>query len=369
MTNPTGQTFVSLQVLRGLAAWMLVYFHYIQVAHNHKTGWFLSQWISRYGEVGVDIFFVLSGFVMAATHARYRGRGVQYAINRVVRIVPNYWFYTLLLVLSIQFFPDGYITSYTWSTLTDSLLFIPNLNPWGHGFYPTLYPGWTLVYEMFFYLLLATCLLVNSRYSLTVCALVLALIPITPLKELVFLGRGTEHLWDFLAGIVVFQVYTRIDRPTPRTLAWLVLVAAWVACAVLRGDDLLSRLLFSAVLVFGGVLAEPLLRGQGRITGFLRRQGDISYSVYLAHVVVIGWFVHLFGHDLPLAAEIAVIFAMTVVNHWLARLTYEVIESGGLPQILKRLLNVLAMPVTTVQDHFNRRIGRPAPAVSSPAGS
>ena len=111
----------TLQVLRGVAAWMVVFHHYMEILHDFKFSGFLGQFFVSQGAFGVDLFFVLSGFVMCYTMAKHNYGAYAFIANRVVRIVPVYWFYTLLLILLASVFTSGF-------TFVKTRLFINRLD-------------------------------------------------------------------------------------------------------------------------------------------------------------------------------------------------------------------------------------------------
>ena len=354
-------TYISLQILRGIAAWLVVVFHYNQVFFNHRVSSSIGKWVSLHGETGVDIFFVLSGFVMAATATKYSGKGIEYAINRIVRITPNYWFYTGLLILSIYLFPNSYITKWTWSTLFDSLFFIPNLNPWGHGFFPTLYPGWTLTYEMFFYGLLSFCLLLKSRYSLLVCGLILALIPITPLKDLIFLGRGHLQLWEFLAGMLLYALHTRASHRQLMILLGLLIGLGMIFFTQTQDVTFEFKMWVSVLIVHIMLICEPLFQRDNVVIKLFKNMGDYSYSAYLAHVSVIGWFFFLFGNELNPLPQFLVLTGICVATYWVSWVTYKTIETGWLPFVLKKLLVIIFCPIIWAVNKLNLMFSKFSP--------
>ncbi len=361
--------YKSLQILRGLAAWLVVYFHFNQSIHNHRVQNFFAELISNYGDIGVDIFFVLSGFVMAASAPKYAGKGIQYAINRLVRIVPNYWFYICLLVVSIKLLPEyTYLTNWNHNSLIDSFLLIPNRNPSGSGYFPTLYVGWTLIYEMFFYMTLAACLLIKNRYSLLICALLLFLIPITPLKEWVFLGRGHLLLWEFLAGIIVYHIHIRRpEMPFQIALVFGAFIGV-VWYGLNYGDNFYTRAWVTTLLVYTVVCTEFLYQKDNWLIRFLLRLGDYSYSTYLAHISILGWFLIAFGHRFNAFEEFLMIIGVFVVIYSVSWLTYKTIETGIFPRLLKALLTFIFHPLILLVEQINSRLfskNQPIPVENS----
>lgn len=151
--------YASLQILRAVAAWMVVYNHYMYMFFNFQSETVFGYFFSPYGSFGVDIFFVLSGFVMYNSTRNTKITGRSFFAQRVFRIVPAYWLYTLLMVVFLKLLPTDFsYTSYNARSLLLSILFYPNHNPSGMGEFPLNTVGWTLNFEMIFYLFLAVSL-------------------------------------------------------------------------------------------------------------------------------------------------------------------------------------------------------------------
>jgi exopolysaccharide production protein ExoZ len=135
------EIFRSIQYLRAFAALSVLLFHITQRGSHGVT----------VGAAGVDVFFVISGFIMATiTNARVI-TPFEFLRDRLVRIAPAYWIVTLFLVLLAAAVPLSFPTFTAPAYhLLFSLAFIPHTDPLG-GSFPVLVPSWTLNYEMFFY--------------------------------------------------------------------------------------------------------------------------------------------------------------------------------------------------------------------------
>jgi peptidoglycan/LPS O-acetylase OafA/YrhL len=137
----------NVQALRGLAALLVVFVHLDNLL--------LAIGLSTFGGAGVDIFFVISGFIMVYTTADRHVTPWSFMADRIARIVPIYWLITLAVFCIALVSPMLLqATRADWNELVKSLFFIPFTKADG-VVAPMFYVGWTLNYEMFFYLLFA----------------------------------------------------------------------------------------------------------------------------------------------------------------------------------------------------------------------
>jgi len=155
---------LSIQYLRALAALSVVAFH-------------ACQWMRipfDIGSAGVDVFFVISGFIMWRTTSESGVKPMEFLRKRAIRIVPLYWMVTLALLASALAFPDSFrdVQPTPWHVFA-SLAFVQHLNPIGLPF-PLLPIGWTLNYEVVFYLMFAGALLVPKAHRAMALTLALA---------------------------------------------------------------------------------------------------------------------------------------------------------------------------------------------------
>lgn len=170
------KTVYSLQVLRGIAAFMVVLAH----TYAHLDTRHIIQGIPGLADAGihgVDIFFVISGFVMvyiSGDNFGKPGASRDFLIRRIIRVVPLYWFYTAAISVLLIFFPGDFSSgqSFDLSHLLASLSFIPVENSVGKIF-PIHAVGWTLNYEMYFYLIFAFLLLFKKEWFLPLLSIIL----------------------------------------------------------------------------------------------------------------------------------------------------------------------------------------------------
>ncbi|PTQ73862.1 acyltransferase [Pseudomonas sp. GV071] len=314
---------ISLQALRALAAWLVVGHHIMQVFFDFKAESPLGQFFIDKGAVGVDIFFIISGFVIyLSTQGKDIAAG-RFLLNRVLRIVPAYWLFSLLAALLIVYAqPVMPGQSFELQHFLLSLLFIPADNPAGYGLYPTLAVGWTLNYEMFFYLLFALGFSVPERYRLWLIAGALFLVGTVATREdWVSDFYRNSIVYEFLFGIMLGMAYQRGWIKPGR---WLpVLVIALSLLTIYHLDSAMRVLQWgvpSLLIVASCISLEDQFRGN-RV---LKSLGDCSYSVYLVHVLVLslGWYLTQ-RYDLNIYWMIGACIPAIVLASWGS---YELIE-------------------------------------------
>ena len=153
----------SIQILRAAAAMAVVLFH-LGDSLARNFGLFPSNPFPA-GSDGVDVFFVISGFIMCYTTAGVDQRSpADFAMKRAARIIPIYYLMTLVLFAVGLVMPSLLASgSATFEQLAKSLLFIPYERANG-AVAPVLFLGWTLNYEMFFYAIFTIALIVAPRF-------------------------------------------------------------------------------------------------------------------------------------------------------------------------------------------------------------
>ncbi len=302
--------FYSIQSLRALAALAVVLFHISMVC----GGWWYKGWM------GVDIFFVISGFIMGTVGTHDRPK--VFLLKRAIRLVPLYWAMTLgMCVLSLV--PGLFAQfSFTGVTLFKSLFFIPHFNPEGK-IWPLLVAGWSLNYEMLFYVLFAVGLY-YKRPIVIASGLLGALMlmgPWVPYEHPIEWAWTDPMLTEFVAGLWLSQA--RMVRG--RGLGLGLIVCSVVLYSITMGhvvswgwmlgtqDDSKVRVLYAGLpgllLVSGAVALERA--GQWRRMVFAEAIGDASYSLYLLHGLVIAAIHKIFY--LPAGMETVLILAVSVV--------------------------------------------------------
>lgn len=301
------RVWLSIQHLRGFAA--------LSVALFHACQW--SQINFATGQAGVDVFFVISGFVMWTATSGETVRPLDFLKRRVIRVAPLYWVITLALAAGVLLFPARFPDlAVTPGHVLLSMAFVQHMNPAGQPF-PLLAPGWTLNYEAVFYLAFATLLWLppaRRMFALTVALMVLAFAGFAwpPAYQMLL----NPLFLEFLAGVWIGRM-AQLQLLPDRSLGWLLLgggIGLFVLIQLMNMDwDLWRPMVWgapAAMLVAGAVSIEA--DGGWKPVPGLRRLGDASYSIYLVHTLTIGALAMTIGAwnppvFIPLAMIVAVV--------------------------------------------------------------
>jgi peptidoglycan/LPS O-acetylase OafA/YrhL len=301
----------AIQILRAVAALMVVLSHAqndaLFQATKTSTLFARCEWLPW--DSGVDLFFVISGFIMV--HASQRlfatpHAGIAFFSRRLVRIVPLYWMITAIgLVILAYAVWEGKRQFPSISEITASLGFVPFARPEDGQPRPIVALGWTLNYEMFFYVVFALFIrfervaaVVAVGTALALAATIGAIARPTattlaywsdPIVLEFVLGMFTALIWEsgfrlkrsfvvalFVIGLAVLALdidsMTHVGPVAPDPNGFGRLIGAGVPMTII----------FAAV-----VLAEPRFSTRSRLASFFALVGDASYALYLFHPLVI----------------------------------------------------------------------------------
>jgi len=292
-------TLTSIQALRGIAAIAVAFLHFagLQVEESIWTG---LNW-QQYGWMGVDMFFIISGFIMVWVTANI-GSGPKIAGRfltlRIIRIYPL-WMVCMILVGIFFYLVNGVPASIyqiskegAWPYFFRSFFLIPQ------DLRPLIVVGWTLIHELFFYLIFSIILAVGLRAKIFIGVAIWAVVTalglflnwndLSPVLEVVF----SPLSYFFMAGIALAVLIMRQEKPAlaiPMLVLGLTLFAAlFFTDFKLRQNRVLYLVVPFSLIVYGVVAREKgTSRAMPKVLSWL---GDISYSVYLTHyLVILGW--------------------------------------------------------------------------------
>jgi hypothetical protein len=298
---PAAPIFHNIQALRGIAIILVVLLHLANAESLYGDGGRVLSAFSILGASGVDLFFVISGFVMATiTRDTFRKKGsvALFLYSRAARIYPSYWVYSLALLGAHLLFPlAGDPQRWREIDVARSLLLLPQAR------LPILVVGWTLVLELYYYGVVAVSLLLPERFFVgmmlawagvvTVANVAFSHTPI-PLGPAALVALYPQTL-EFISGCLLARLLQAGHRrwgAACLTLGAALLPALYAAYSVFRPGQFPSaweRLalfgLPSTLMVYGACGME--LAGARRLPRLLMLVGDRSYTLYLTHVPVI----------------------------------------------------------------------------------
>jgi peptidoglycan/LPS O-acetylase OafA/YrhL len=327
-----------IQALRGLAA--------LTVLIGHASS------VDLPGGFGVDLFFCISGFIMMfVTHGNADG----FAVKRIIRIVPLYWMATLAMYLGLTVATlKGWQyrgASVSIENLVKSFLFFPYSKD---SLLPILATGWSLNFEVLFYLIFAVSCAVSQKWRGVIASAIIAAVPFIPGLSRVY----SEVMYEFIYGILAYYVlwyvhdHVRLSRNTQIGLLFVSLSMLALLYAV---EWLGLHVRFPHCLI-EGVPALVLFLAYAMATAFTPpaaavKLGDMSYSVYLVHYpvalaslqcfVLLGWAEKLHTGGVqwhhPIAALLPTLMTLAVTLA-ISTLSYQLIEVRLTKWLRKKVL-------------------------------
>ena len=311
-------TIHSIQHLRGVAAIGVAYFH--TKVYLAEFEWPFGR---QFGYGGVDLFFVISGLIMMVTTFNGRETPGSFYLKRILRVVPLYWAATLASVLLFVIAPSMFLKqNVSFQHVFLSMIFVPHASPGEAGAAPFLKIGWTLNFEMFFYLVFGLTLwLRDARHRLAIIAVLFTTFVIVgaifePRNSA--LGYYTSpFVLEFVMGAGIgYLASTGILRKVAIGPAVLTAAAAATLSVTFggsQGDGFARTIIFgipAAVIVAAAIVCEQ--RGWRLRSSLWERLGDASYSIYLAHPFVLTG-IRIAAKSLPISPQQPVVGVITVV--------------------------------------------------------
>jgi peptidoglycan/LPS O-acetylase OafA/YrhL len=284
----------SIQVLRAYAAIAVMIGHTLFEAdatfglrRTHMMPW----------TAGVHIFFVISGFILTYTNAEAFGSAASakmFVKRRVQRIVPLYWLFTTLVLLTLLVGAELRSTVLDWPNAVASYLFWPEARPGGQVV-PLLSVGWTLNYEILFYALFAVSLLFarqSALLGLTGLFVSAAIIhPLVP-DSMVQLKFWTDPIvLEFIGGVWLGIAFARVGKRHASVVLWAIMTALGFGLLLAVGvfaDRLPSLPSWVAygvpsVIIVGSAAFLFPAQLEARVPRLLILLGNSSFALYLSH--------------------------------------------------------------------------------------
>lgn len=329
------QTIVSVQALRAIAAIAVALTHLSQVGLMVQGR--ANDPIPLYHlAMGVDLFFVISGFIMVYSSEQLfaaPGGTATFSVRRLARILLPYWIVTLVAIPAMTL-------PWDWSTLVASALFIPYYNA-GGNIAPLYGVGWTLNFEMFFYALFAVAVCWPRKIAvpalcLTLCGLVIVGRLLRP-HSAPLVAWTDPIMLEFAFGMILALAYRhRVELPNWVRLGLLATAAAavWFVTPGMppTGYRVLMWGIPAAMILAGAVLGKQET-DTGPIAGLAKLLGDASYMIYLIHpiagavIITQWWFLQRFPVNAVLVTGLIATCALSVVIYlYLERPTTQLLQ-------------------------------------------
>lgn len=365
MTPPTSDKMDVIQVLRGVAALMVVAFHGVGYQMSVKEPG-VTQLISSVGASGVDLFFMISGFIMVYATRNLQG-GLydtgEFLIKRMARIWPVYVVATLIYVPGMWLMGRylGHIDIMTApAKIVRSLLMIPtnfgSRGPYFGG--SALHVGWTINYEAYFYLLFGLSLLFKRFRWIALSAIAAALLIALPATKSTpsldaYVAYGFDSplnfltcpmLWEFFTGALIGKIYlSRFCLDTLSATLLSLFATAFVVWFLVTGVS--NEMGYTGWAAPYALLLFALTIGSKSTNIKWPRSlvwvGNVSFSLYLVHPFVIHPIYQLLWERvLPGAImnNVWFMFMLLVLSLALAAVSYRYLEAGLSEWLRVRLL-------------------------------
>ena len=274
----------SIQYMRAIAAFLVVLTHVATKGAKYSSdplAWF------NIGGAGVDLFFIISGYIMCHTVEHKEPNFPGFIKARVHRIIPLYWTLTTFALVVFLLFPDMINSSGGNTNIITSYLLFPTESKF------LVQAGWTLTYEFFFYFLFSSCFFVKKSYKFFIPVLIIAAM-VSISFELKPANYQAAYLSDpilleFVFGILAFYFARKFK--IKNVYGWLLVGLSIVAMVIVNNPSFsdVSRVIRFGLPVWlfftGMMILEPWFQKHSSKPGFkvLKEMGNSSYSLYLTH--------------------------------------------------------------------------------------
>ncbi|HMU06821.1 MAG TPA: acyltransferase [Kaistella sp.] len=327
----------NLQILRGISALLVCCFHFRGDLNFGAQKW--GDLLFGKGSIGVPIFFVISGFIMVYTTTKLKGEHsaknvISFLKKRVIRIIPLYYLLTFAwMILGGSFLL--YFKAEGLQRVISSLLFLPQKDQ-----FPVLFLGWSLNYEMLFYLIFAVSLFFKTKRYLFLILFFLTAMVLGKWYhfESSYLNMVTDFKNIYFIIGVLFGLYLskiRLDNKILQIISilFIVLFAAFFF-NFFNFENQFITVVSVSLFVLAFLIFDFFLKVKS--SKFLVMLGDISYSIYLSHpfVEIIFKRIHV---ESPLMLILLFVLKLVVVII-ISKILYEILEKRFTNYLKKELL-------------------------------
>jgi len=284
---------LSIQYLRGIASLLVVLSHIAW--KNIQAGGSTMHWWHEAGTFGVDIFFIISGYIMVYITQNMHQKPYNIKIflkKRFIRIVPLYWFYTIIALTIFWLMPERVNSAGGETQIIKSFFLLP-LNSTENYLVGV---GWTLHYEFLFYIFFSVGLLFSRKIGNIVVAFLLLLSVLysifIPMDNMNYIAYSflNDIFIEFTLGIFLYFLLLKVKK-TPIIISILSTLLGILSFYYLftggnfTGIHHIDRGASAFLISFGIVSLEPFWRK--RECKLLTTLGNASYSIYLLHPFIL----------------------------------------------------------------------------------
>lgn len=296
-----------IQILRGFAALLVVFAHAIDFSSQHDSNQipFILKYgyLENFGAIGVDLFFIISGFVMTLSITRFNGRqgARQFILLRLARLAPLYWLFTIF-IFELLIYGSG-LTYDLLNRLFNALIFIPVFEK--NYTMPLLDVGWTLSFEFTYYVILCASILNKKPIIISSFFILVMVILGVIFKSNVFIVNWFSNpiFLEFLLGSFAYTIYTRFNSVTNKkiiligfifSLFCFIFQLAFGFGEISESKNIVNSSLswerfliwgIPAFLFFIYIVDKYKIINKSFLSIFLITLGDASYSIYLTHTL------------------------------------------------------------------------------------
>lgn len=308
--------YQSLQFLRGISAFLVLFLHLLQQSNIKPFGYGLPA------QAAVDVFFLLSGFIILSS-LREAETSKTFIIKRVFRIFPVYWLILAVFIAFYTLFQNEFIPH-------NKIILNTFLLPYGYGIYKSSIVGvaWSTMFEMYFYTVITILLSIKiskKHIPIFVATLIIFLYIVSRIIDNLNLNininsymlsikmiLGSPHVLMFVAGTLIFYFFTLIEKMLKNINVKIFLVISTVLYGFLF---LIPYNMILALIIVPATFCLWIISEKKNVVNFERNPllklfvkiGDWSYSLFLIHMVFIYIFKNIFSDSFLFLALFSII--------------------------------------------------------------
>lgn len=326
---------------------MVVLFHFRGVLNNVYAQKDLGNLLFKSGEIGVDAFFIISGFIICLSTNR-QGRIKDFIFKRFFRIYPAYLFFAII-ALSLSYIQS----SLSSSDIIDALLILPRDYSKGSPFfgYSFIVVAWSLFYEIAFYFLFMISMMISHKHRTIICTILilscvyipqiingvdLTLSPLesADIESLKYLSIFTSPMMvTFIIGMAIYEAIPAMKYISSISSECIIKSAFWASAiyfiycfmvGINTWHGVTNSVVFIAPFIICSLLYEMKIGLSFKaLPSFF---GDISYSLYLCHIIVLHCLI-AFGGDFYFSSNgFSRFFILVSISLIVSYVSYKAIE-------------------------------------------